>query len=168
MFTNHSKKSNTALISFNKCFANGSSWSTIRAKDCKMLLCHAVYSIFSWKYSCVLKRQNCGWKEYKNHMTTISVCKEYFFVYVMENSATTYLLTYAEEQDKTKNLKQNADLTCKFTAFISNNVFSKLLIKKKISDLLARINMQYNLFLPDPLLNMFSPHLVFYLSSNGT
>lgn len=88
-------------------------------------------------------------------------------MYVMENSATTYLLTYVEEQDKTKNLKQNADLTCKFPAFITNNIFPKLLIKKKISDLLARINMQYNLFLPDPLL-MFSPHLVFYLSSNGT
>lgn len=105
--------------------------------------------------------KNYGWKEYKKHMTTISVCKQYLFVYVTENSPTTSLLTYAEEQDKTKNLNKNADFTCKFPVCITNKIFPKLLIKRKISDLLASINMQYNLFLPDPLLNMFTPHFIF-------
>lgn len=50
MFTNQSKKSDTGLISFNKHFANGSSWSREGVKDCKMLILHdVVYSIFLWK-----------------------------------------------------------------------------------------------------------------------
>lgn len=38
----------------------------------------------------------------------------------------------------------------------------KLLIKKKISDLLAGINMQHNSFLPDPLLNTLRVLISFF------
>lgn len=78
-------------------------------------------------------------------MTINSVCKQYSFGYVIEKSATTSLFTYAEEQDRTKNLNENADPTCKFPGFVTfkKNRF-RFLIKKKISGLLVSNNMQHN------------------------
>lgn len=55
-------------------------------------------------------------------MTIISVCKRYSFVYVIENSATTSILIYVEEQDNTKNLNQTVDFTCKFPAFVTKKL----------------------------------------------
>lgn len=75
-------------------------------------------------------------------------------MHVIWNSATTSLLTYAEKQDKTKNLNQNTDFICKFPAFVTTKFSLKLIIKKKTSGLLVNINMQCNWLIPDLLLNM--------------
>lgn len=74
----------------------------------------------------------------------LCICKKYLFGYVIEKSATTSFLTYAEEQDRTENLNQNSDLTCKIKFCHLKNFSLRFLIKKKISGLLARSNIQHN------------------------
>lgn len=78
-------------------------------------------------------------------MTIKSVfAKKYSFGYVIEKSTTTSFLTCAEEQNITKNLNQNADLTCKIKYCHFKKFSLRFLIKKKISGLLSSGNMQHN------------------------